>query len=48
MSRPVELTCVLSDHLPAIAADAPQIQQAIMNLVTNAAERWKAVPEPSG
>jgi two-component system cell cycle sensor histidine kinase/response regulator CckA len=38
MSRPVELTCVLSDQLPSIGADAPQIQQVIMNLVTNASE----------
>jgi two-component system cell cycle sensor histidine kinase/response regulator CckA len=36
--RSVVMDCRLEDQLPAVQADAAQLQQVIMNLVTNAAE----------
>lgn len=38
VSHRVQLRCELADELPAIEADASQIQQVVMNLVTNATE----------
>jgi len=43
--KAVELRLELAEQLPAVAADASQIHQVIMNLVLNAAE---AMPEEGG
>jgi PAS domain S-box-containing protein len=45
VSGKAQLTCDLADDLPAVEADATQISQVVMNLVTNAAE---AVREGAG
>ena len=38
MAKSTEMKLDLSSHLPAIEADSSQIQQVVMNLVTNASE----------
>ncbi len=45
MSKRVSLTCELAPELPAIAGDATQLRQVLMNLVLNGAE---AITEGSG
>ena len=45
IARNVVMTYKLSDHLPAVQADASQMQQVVMNLVINASD---AIAERSG
>jgi len=40
ISRQVQFSKDLSPHLPGIDADEAQVQQVVMNLITNASERW--------
>ena len=45
ISKKVSLKCDLADNLPAVAADATQLRQVVMNLIINASE---AIGDESG
>ncbi|MBM4436548.1 MAG: response regulator [Actinobacteria bacterium] len=38
VSKNADLRCELDPHVPAVAADATQLRQVVLNLITNAAE----------